>query len=88
MRQTERHIAHDPADPAELEELAADVRGLIDAELSGRALVSAAHGIAVAGTPTSLAAIDLELDPYDAEAVTATSSTSRRSSTCARSSRR
>ena len=27
------------------------------------------HGIAVAGTPTSLAAIDLELDPYDPERV-------------------
>jgi exopolyphosphatase / guanosine-5'-triphosphate,3'-diphosphate pyrophosphatase len=69
VRQTERHIAHDPAEPGELEKLAADVRGLIDAELAGRALVSAAHGIAVAGTPTSLAAIDLGLDPYDAEAV-------------------
>jgi exopolyphosphatase/guanosine-5'-triphosphate,3'-diphosphate pyrophosphatase len=69
VRQTERHLASDPADPAELEELATDVRGLIDAEFAGRDLVSAGHGIAVAGTPTSLAAIDLELDPYDAEAV-------------------
>jgi exopolyphosphatase/guanosine-5'-triphosphate,3'-diphosphate pyrophosphatase len=69
VRQTERHIAHDPPEPSELEELAADVRGILDEELSGRALVSASHGIAVAGTPTSLAAIDLELDPYDAEAV-------------------
>jgi exopolyphosphatase/guanosine-5'-triphosphate,3'-diphosphate pyrophosphatase len=62
VRQTERHLTRDPADASELEELAAD-------ELSGRALVSAEHGIAVAGTPTSLAAIDLGLDPYDAEAV-------------------
>jgi exopolyphosphatase / guanosine-5'-triphosphate,3'-diphosphate pyrophosphatase len=69
VRQTERHLTQDPADPAELEELAVELRGLIDAELSGQALVSADHGIAVAGTPTSLAAIDLELDPYDAEAV-------------------
>jgi exopolyphosphatase/guanosine-5'-triphosphate,3'-diphosphate pyrophosphatase len=69
VRQTERHVAHDPPEPGELEELALDVRGLIDAELSGRDLVSAEKGIAVAGTPTSLAAIDLELDPYDAEAV-------------------
>jgi exopolyphosphatase / guanosine-5'-triphosphate,3'-diphosphate pyrophosphatase len=69
VRQTERHIAHDPPEPGELEELALDVRGLIDAELSGRDLVSAGKGIAVAGTATSLAAIDLELDPYDAEAV-------------------
>ena len=69
VRQTERHLASDPADPSELEELAAEVRTIIDAELSGRDHVSAGHGIAVAGTPTSLAAIDLELDPYDAEAV-------------------
>jgi exopolyphosphatase/guanosine-5'-triphosphate,3'-diphosphate pyrophosphatase len=69
VRQTERHVAHDPPEPGELEELALDVRGLIDAELSGRDLVSAKKGIAVAGTATSLAAIDLELDPYDAEAV-------------------
>jgi exopolyphosphatase / guanosine-5'-triphosphate,3'-diphosphate pyrophosphatase len=69
VRQTERHLSSDPAEPGELEELASDVRGLVDAELSGRDHVSAAHGIAVAGTPTSLAAIDLQLDPYDAEAV-------------------
>jgi exopolyphosphatase/guanosine-5'-triphosphate,3'-diphosphate pyrophosphatase len=69
VRQTERHLMTDPAAPAELEELAADVRTLIDAELGDRAHVSASHGIGVAGTPTSLAAIDLELDPYDAEAV-------------------
>jgi exopolyphosphatase / guanosine-5'-triphosphate,3'-diphosphate pyrophosphatase len=65
VRQTERHVSHDPPEPAELEELATEVRGLIDAVLGGRAHVSAAHGIAVAGTPTSLAAIDLGLDPHD-----------------------
>lgn len=69
VRHTERHLTSDPAGPAELEELAADVHGLIDAELEGRAHVSAEHGIGVAGTPTSLAAIELELDPYDSEAV-------------------
>jgi exopolyphosphatase/guanosine-5'-triphosphate,3'-diphosphate pyrophosphatase len=69
VRQTERHLTTDPPAPAELEELAVDVRALIDDELGNRAHVSATHGIAVAGTPTSLAAIDLELDPYDSEAV-------------------
>jgi exopolyphosphatase / guanosine-5'-triphosphate,3'-diphosphate pyrophosphatase len=69
VRQTERHLMTDPAAPGELEELAVDVRALIDAELGDRAHVSASHGIGVAGTPTSLAAIDLELDPYDSEAV-------------------
>ena len=69
VRQTERHLMTDPAAPAELEELALEVRALIDAELGDCAHVNASRGIAVAGTPTSLAAIDLELDPYDAEAV-------------------
>jgi exopolyphosphatase/guanosine-5'-triphosphate,3'-diphosphate pyrophosphatase len=69
VRQTERHLQGDPPAAAELEELAAEVRGTLDAELGDRAHVSASDGIAVAGTPTSLAAIDLELDPYDAERV-------------------
>jgi exopolyphosphatase / guanosine-5'-triphosphate,3'-diphosphate pyrophosphatase len=69
VRHTERHLTSDPPAATELEELAIDVRGLIDAMLANRAHVSAEHGIGVAGTPTSLAAIDLELDPYDSEAV-------------------
>lgn len=69
VRHTERYLASDPPTAGELEELAGDVHDLIGAELRGRAHVSASEGIAVAGTPTSLAAIDLELDPYDPEAV-------------------
>jgi exopolyphosphatase / guanosine-5'-triphosphate,3'-diphosphate pyrophosphatase len=69
VRHTERHLAHDPPAPEELEALASDVHGLIDEALAGDALPTARHGIAVAGTPTSLAAIDLVLDPYDPEAV-------------------
>jgi exopolyphosphatase / guanosine-5'-triphosphate,3'-diphosphate pyrophosphatase len=69
VRHTERHLTTDPPAATELEELAIDVRGLIDAALAKRAHVSAERGIGVAGTPTSLAAIDLELDPYDSEAV-------------------
>jgi exopolyphosphatase/guanosine-5'-triphosphate,3'-diphosphate pyrophosphatase len=65
VRHTERYLTTDPPDAGELEALAADVRSLIDAELSGAAIASAGEGIAVAGTPTSLAAIDQELDPYD-----------------------
>lgn len=69
VRHTERHLPDDPPSPAELEALAADVHGLIDEALAGEALPTAHHGIAVAGTPTSLAAIDLALDPYDPELV-------------------
>ena len=69
VRHTERHLAQDPPDAGELEALAGDVRALMDAELVGADLVRAAEGIAVAGTPTSLAAIEQELDPYDPEKV-------------------
>ncbi len=63
VRHSERHIATDPPTVVELEALAADVRGLIEAAVGTG--VEARAGIAVAGTPTSLAAIELELEPYD-----------------------
>jgi len=69
VRQTERHLASDPPSPSELEELAGDVLGLISAALAGRPAVHSESGIAVAGTPTSLAAIDQRLDPYDPQRV-------------------
>ena len=69
VRQTERHLASDPPTPAELEELAGDVLGLISAALASHPALYAESGIAVAGTPTSLAAIDQRLDPYDPQRV-------------------
>lgn len=69
VRQTERHLASDPPTPSELEELAGDVLGLISAALASDPAVYAESGIAVAGTPTSLAAIDQRLDPYDPQRV-------------------
>jgi exopolyphosphatase/guanosine-5'-triphosphate,3'-diphosphate pyrophosphatase len=63
VRHTERHFVHDPPTPVELEALATDLRGLIEAARAGAPVADA--GIAVAGTPTSLAAIELELEPYD-----------------------
>jgi len=63
VRHSERCIAGDPPTAGELEALAADVRGLIAASLG--AGVEASGGIAVAGTPTSLAAVELGLEPYD-----------------------
>jgi exopolyphosphatase/guanosine-5'-triphosphate,3'-diphosphate pyrophosphatase len=66
IRQSERHLTSDPPDPHELEDLAADIHGLV-----ARAIAEQPDGdrplraIAVAGTPTSLAAIDQELEPYD-----------------------
>jgi exopolyphosphatase/guanosine-5'-triphosphate,3'-diphosphate pyrophosphatase len=65
VRMSERHIHTDPPAPGELQELARDVRGVLAKGLpeSERAPVTSA--IAVAGTATSAAAIDQELDPYD-----------------------
>ncbi|HET8639714.1 MAG TPA: Ppx/GppA phosphatase family protein [Solirubrobacterales bacterium] len=68
VRHSERHLSSDPPAPAELEALAADARGLIESALEGGAPAASA-GIAVAGTPTSLAAIELGLEPYDSERV-------------------
>ena len=63
VRHSERHITSDPPTAGELEALAGDVRGLIEASVG--AGVVAHRGIAVAGTPTSLAAVELGLEPYD-----------------------
>ena len=63
VRHSERHVASDPPTAGELEALAADVRGLIEASVGSG--VTARRGIAVAGTPTSLAAVELGLEPYD-----------------------
>jgi exopolyphosphatase/guanosine-5'-triphosphate,3'-diphosphate pyrophosphatase len=67
VRHTERHLVSDPPTPVELEALAADLRGLIDAATLEAPAATA--GIAVAGTPTSLAAIEMELEPYDPQRV-------------------
>ncbi len=69
VRHTERYLTTDPPAPEDLDALAVDVRGLIDDELADTAIATAEQGIAVAGTPTSLAAIEQRLDPYDPELV-------------------
>jgi exopolyphosphatase / guanosine-5'-triphosphate,3'-diphosphate pyrophosphatase len=65
VRQTERHLHDDPPAPEQLQSLVADVRATIEAAVPDDVRRSAAHAIAVAGTATSAAAIDLELEPYD-----------------------
>lgn len=69
VRHSERHISADPPSTSDLENLAADVHHLIQDAIANQPDAKAEAGIAVAGTPTSLAAIDLELDPYDSEQV-------------------
>jgi exopolyphosphatase/guanosine-5'-triphosphate,3'-diphosphate pyrophosphatase len=69
VRHTERHISSDPPTALELEALADDLRGPINEAAAALPGPKPHTGIAVAGTPTSLAAIEMELEPYDSERV-------------------
>jgi exopolyphosphatase/guanosine-5'-triphosphate,3'-diphosphate pyrophosphatase len=69
VRMSERHIHSDPPAPHELQDLAADVRQTFRDGLPAREREQVTRGIAVAGTATSAASIDQELDPYDPERV-------------------
>jgi exopolyphosphatase/guanosine-5'-triphosphate,3'-diphosphate pyrophosphatase len=69
VRQSERHLKHDPPRVDELEALGADVTSLIEREVPEAQRRGAAQAIAVGGTATSCAAIDQALDPYDARLV-------------------
>jgi exopolyphosphatase/guanosine-5'-triphosphate,3'-diphosphate pyrophosphatase len=66
VRLTERHVTNDPPSETELDAVREDVRG----ELAALApLPPHSKLIGVAGTVTTLAALDQKLDPYDAERV-------------------
>jgi exopolyphosphatase / guanosine-5'-triphosphate,3'-diphosphate pyrophosphatase len=65
VRQTERHLHHDPPSHDELVALADEARAIVSAEVPEDVRRSVRAAIAVAGTATSCAAIDLELEPYD-----------------------
>jgi exopolyphosphatase / guanosine-5'-triphosphate,3'-diphosphate pyrophosphatase len=65
VRMSERHIHSDPPEPSELQELAHDVDVTFAAGLPGDQRAAVRKGIAVAGTATSAASIELELEPYD-----------------------
>jgi len=69
VRHSERHIATDPPSTTELEALASDVRALIEGAIANQPGTAANAGIAVAGTPTSLASIEIGLEPYDPKQV-------------------
>jgi exopolyphosphatase / guanosine-5'-triphosphate,3'-diphosphate pyrophosphatase len=65
VRMSERHIHSDPPQPEQLQALARDVHSTFLDGLPADERAPVKHGIAVAGTATSAAAIDLELNPYD-----------------------
>jgi len=65
VRQSERHLTADPPADHELQALTDDVRRVLAASVPHAMTYVPEAAIAVAGTATSLAAIDLELEPYD-----------------------
>jgi exopolyphosphatase/guanosine-5'-triphosphate,3'-diphosphate pyrophosphatase len=69
VRHTERFLKSDPPEHEELVALAEDAWRVIEEHVPARYRDETTEGIAVAGTATTLAAIDQELDPYDPEKV-------------------
>jgi exopolyphosphatase/guanosine-5'-triphosphate,3'-diphosphate pyrophosphatase len=69
VRHTERHLHDDPPTRAQLDALAADVRPRFEEAVPASQRERVGAAIAVAGTATQCAAIDLSLEPYDADRV-------------------
>lgn len=65
VRQSERHIHHDPPLAGELSELASEAAEIIREGVPAELREQVSRIVAVAGTATSLAAIDQSLEPYD-----------------------
>ena len=65
VRQTERHLHDDPPAPEQLQALAAEVAGIIAGAVPAEVRERVQVGVAVAGTATQCASIELELEPYD-----------------------
>ena len=69
VRQSERHLASDPPEHHETEALGRAARDIVTEAVPAAERERVADAIAVAGTATSLAAIDQQLEPYDPERV-------------------
>jgi exopolyphosphatase/guanosine-5'-triphosphate,3'-diphosphate pyrophosphatase len=69
VRHTERHLAHDPPAEGEIAELRRAVAGELGRSVPPEVRATVGTGVAVAGTATSCAAMDLELETYRTEAV-------------------
>jgi exopolyphosphatase / guanosine-5'-triphosphate,3'-diphosphate pyrophosphatase len=69
VRHTERHLHDDPPSPDQVADLARDVELIVREDVPQDIRERVLEGVAVAGTATSLAAIDQGLDPYDPERV-------------------
>jgi len=66
VRMSERHIEHDPPTPHELQELSNQTREAFLHALPAAEREAVRSAIAVAGTATSAASMEQELEPYDA----------------------
>ena len=69
VRHTERHLPGDPPEAEGVTRLAEDAAAIVTAEVPQERRRSVGAGVAVAGTATSLAAIDQGLEPYDPQRV-------------------
>jgi exopolyphosphatase/guanosine-5'-triphosphate,3'-diphosphate pyrophosphatase len=65
VRQTERHLQDDPPEREQTDALRSEVRGIVEDAVPADVRRSVTHGIAVAGTATQLASIDLGLAEKD-----------------------
>ena len=65
VRQTERHLHNDPPAHEEMAALATAAREIIADGVPERVRATTGHGIAVAGTATQLASVDLQLEQHD-----------------------
>jgi exopolyphosphatase/guanosine-5'-triphosphate,3'-diphosphate pyrophosphatase len=65
VRQSERHLHDDPPPPEQLQALAQEVKAIIASAVPEEIRAGVQAGIAVAGTATQCASIELALDPYD-----------------------
>jgi exopolyphosphatase / guanosine-5'-triphosphate,3'-diphosphate pyrophosphatase len=69
VRFTERHLHHDPPSDEEVAACRAAVRAGLEDAVPAHVRTRPAGGVAVAGTPTSFAAVEMELVPYDRDRV-------------------
>jgi exopolyphosphatase / guanosine-5'-triphosphate,3'-diphosphate pyrophosphatase len=69
VRITERHLRSDPPTPDQVAEARADIRSRLAAALGGVDVSDVSTVIGVAGTVTTIAAIDLGLTNYDPDAI-------------------
>jgi exopolyphosphatase / guanosine-5'-triphosphate,3'-diphosphate pyrophosphatase len=65
VRHTERNLRSDPPTTAELVRCSQEIRDELERAVPTETRGRAVDGIAVAGTPTSFAAVDQRLEPYD-----------------------